>query len=145
MPIKPENQFIKSIHAHLVRNVYHMKNYNPYVAGVPDTWYSGDVRDLWVEYKYIPVKGPKKTVVPDLSQQQRRWISRRIAEGRAVWVIVGCKSGGVIYNTVEDMLSGLSPEVFRAKLLERKELANQIWSFCCTKEPINATTQHSPE
>lgn len=145
MPIKPENQFIKGVHTHLNRRVYRMKNYNPYVAGVPDTWYSGNIKDLWVEYKYIPVSRPTKRVVPDLSQQQRRWISARIAEGRDVWVIVGCKTGGVIYRSVKEMTSGLNPDEFLSKLLERKVLAEQIYSFCCTKEPSNATTQHPPE
>jgi hypothetical protein len=31
-----------------------MKNNNPYNSGIPDVWYSADLSDMWVEYKFLP-------------------------------------------------------------------------------------------
>ena len=130
MARKPESQFISGVHKYLVRSVYRMKNHNAYVGGIPDCWYSGNKSDLWAEYKYIPVSIPRKTVKPDLSELQFRWISARHLEGRDVWVIMGCKQGGVIYYNLDEMSSGLPPVTFLQRLQTRKELANAIYEHC---------------
>ena len=127
---KPESQFIGGVHKYLVRSVYRMKNHNAYVGGIPDCWYSASGRDLWVEYKYIPVKRPRLPVIPDLSELQIRWIRDRKEEGRNIWVIVGCKAGGVIYYDFNEMLAGVSPDVFMSRIKSRKELANIIYNYC---------------
>jgi hypothetical protein len=111
-----------------------MKNHNPYVGGIPDVWYSA-WKDLWVEYKFLNIKKPRKDVIPDLSQLQIQWITRRQAEGRNVWVIVGYKQGGVIYKTSTEFCYGLTPSDFILRTQSRKELATEIYNF--TKEPQN--------
>ena len=129
--MKPENQFIKSVNKHIpVDQVYRMKNHNAYVAGVPDCWYSGSAQDLWVEYKYISAKSPRIQVVPNLSQQQFNWIQQRTHEGRNIWTIVGCPSGGVVYDTLEQMEFGLPPDEFLARIEPRKDLALKILDHC---------------
>lgn len=98
MAVKPETSFIGRVHKHLPKTVYHMKNNNPYLGGIPDIWYSGDKGDLWVEMKYLP-KLPKSVPirVPDLlSKLQTQWLDDRRREGRNVAVIVGCPDGGVL-------------------------------------------------
>ena len=131
MPRKPETNFTNGIHRYLPVAVYRMKNHNEYVGGIPDVWYSGDFRDLWVEYKYIPVSKPRTPVIPDLSAKQLHWIKSRRAEGRNVWVIVGYKQGGVIVENLDDMERGIRPDHFLARTLTRQQLAHAIALFCC--------------
>ena len=112
-----------------------MKNHNEFIGGIPDVWYSGNLSDLWVEYKYLPISTPRKVVIPDLSVKQLHWIKCRRTEGRSVWVIVGYKHGGVIYTDIDDMERGIGPDDFLARTLSRKELALEIESFCQKKAP----------
>ena len=92
----PENTFIGSVHRHLPKGVYHMKNHNQYVGGIADCWYSGPAGDLWIEYKHVVLpKRDNTLIVPDLSALQVDWLSSRSKEGRRVGVIIGCKEGGV--------------------------------------------------
>ena len=98
----PENRFIQSLHRFLPAGVYRMKNHNPYLAGVPDCWYSGLAGDLWVEYKFLVP--PKKATTPvdpcggrdpRITPLQQEWLIARHSEGRSVGVIIGCPSGGL--------------------------------------------------
>ena len=130
MARKPETQFISGVHKYLPSGIYHMKNHNAYVAGIADVWYSGTPFDLWAEYKYVPAKRPQVPVVPNLSIQQLRWITDRKHEGRNVWVIVGCESGGVIFHTEEYLTQGMPPPLFLQRLLTRKQIALEISTFC---------------
>ena len=110
-----------------------MKNHNEYVGGIPDVWYSGNLNDLWVEYKYLPISKPRKPVIPNLSPKQLHWIKCRRQEGRNVWVIIGYKLGGVILTDVDLMERGVGPDYFLANTLSRKELADTIARFCLTE------------
>jgi len=129
MAIKPESQFIKSVHAHLGYSVYSMKNHNEFVSGVPDVWYSGGCRDLWVEYKYSPVTFFRKSATPELSNQQLLWIRGRQEEGRNVWAILGYKKGGIIFRTWQEMVAGIDPIDVPARTLSRQELTTTIVRF----------------
>lgn len=135
MSRKPETSFINGVHRYLPAAVYRMKNHNEYVGGIPDVWYSSTKRDLWVEYKYLPISKPRSTVVPNLSPKQLHWINSRQTEGRNVWVIVGYKEGGVILTDFDDMQHGIRPDVFMDWSLPRKELAYEIEVFCHKKAP----------
>lgn len=95
MSRKPESVFITSVHRHLPKDLYKIKNNNPFAGGQPDCWYSGPRADLWVEYKFA-ARLPKAGVKPELSELQLQWLHDRHKEGRNVAVIVGCKDGGVV-------------------------------------------------
>ena len=125
--MKPENTFIHSVHRHVPMDIYRMKNHNAYIAGIFDVWYSGGKADLWIEYKYVPVKKPITPVVPALSKQQTRWFKERLKEGRNVWVIVGMISGGIVYRTLDDVERGLL-----GPIQTRIELGVLISNFCST-------------
>lgn len=104
MAMTPENKFIGRVHKQLdkICSVYHMKNHNQYIGGIPDCWYSGK-SDAWIEYKYVdplPVKVPVRPASL-LSTLQVDWLKARHAEGRNVAVIIGCKDGGVILRHSE--------------------------------------------
>jgi len=107
-----------------------MKNNNPYIAGIADCWYSGVEADLWVEYKYLTISRPNIIVIPKLSEQQKEWIEQRRLEGREVWVVIGYKLGVVLYKKWNDMVQGLSPDEFIKRTMTRKELADEINSYC---------------
>lgn len=126
MSSKPETTFTHSIHRHLPKEVYREKMANPYRGGTPDVWYSGNKRDLWVEYKFIPklaVRVPNKI---ELSELQRLWLEARQVEGRNVAVIVGCPDGGVILRS--PFPREITTPDFQASLLSRKQLAAWIGS-----------------
>lgn len=127
----PENTFIGSVHRHLPPELYHLKNNNAYVAGVPDVWYSG-VRDLWVEYKFIVVPKRPDTVIdlitgknPAISYLQQEWLRSRHEEGRSVGVLVGSKDGGVWFPGLAWDRTYTADE-FRKRLQSRKDLAGVI-------------------
>ena len=133
MSSKPENTFIASVHRHLPPLVageagrpYREKMYNPLRGGTWDVFYSGNLADLWVEYKFIVIPVRDTTLIlPDLSPLQIAWGKERWLEGRNLRVIVGCKEGGVIFadRTWEHPITA---EAFRAALLDRKTLSERI-------------------
>jgi uncharacterized protein YlzI (FlbEa/FlbD family) len=135
MSSKPETTFIGSVHKHLPIELYHMKNNNPYTAGVPDVWYSGVGGDLWVEYKFIEIPKRPDTVIdlidgknPAISHLQQDWLKKRDAQGRDVGVIVGCKEGGVWFSGVTWDFTYTAAK-FRSWLVDRKVLAGYINSL----------------
>jgi len=95
-----ESGFTSSIKAKLPSHIYSWKINCKYANGIPDSWYSGLVSDLWVEYKYLK-KLPKKGVLPNLSALQEKWLNDRHFEGRNVAVIVGSPDGCLIYTNLE--------------------------------------------
>ena len=103
MSAKPETNFIAQLHKRLPKEVYRMKNHNPYTGGVPDCWYSGKGGDLWVEYKWLPVIPKNANIRPKalLSPLQSAWLDGRHEEERSVCVIIGCPEGGVILNDLQ--------------------------------------------
>ena len=94
MSHKPETVFIASVHKYV--KCYHMKNNNLYNSGIPDCWYSGPIRDAWIEYKFVVLPKQGKTIIkPELSELQFNWLTERFKEGRNVFVLIGSKLGGV--------------------------------------------------
>lgn len=106
-----------------------MKNHNEYVGGVADSWYSGQVGDLWIEYKFIVIpKRPTTLIVPALSSLQKVWCRDRWREGRDVNVIVGSKEGGFIFDCPYEWEFGCTTETFKELMRTRKQLAAYIES-----------------
>lgn len=128
MSRKPENTFIAGVNKHLP-TVYFEKTNNPFRSGVADSWYSGELADLWVEYKYIPkIPMRSKAILPDLSPRQRQWLADRLRENRNVAVIVGCPGGGVLYLN-GDWDRPLTALEFQQKIQTRQQLAQWIFSI----------------
>lgn len=129
MSTKPENTFIASVHRHLARKVYRMKNNNPYLGGVPDCWYSGKRGDLWAEYKFVILpKKPDTLIKIDLSPLQLLWLQGRQTEGRNLCVIVGCKDGGV-WLSYPEWEQTFTAAQFKSKLISRVDIAKHISSI----------------
>ena len=102
----PENRFIARVHRKLAKDVYHMKNHNQYVGGVPDVYYEGNSDSLWVEYKYWA--SVKRSFTPEdiVSELQHQWIQRAHNNNVSIAIIVGYKKGGVIIRPDEPRMLG---------------------------------------
>ena len=127
----PENNFIKSVHAHLPRmeDFYRMKNNNVFNSGIADCWYSGK-RDLWVEYKFTTIpKRDSTTIVPGLSDLQTDWCKSRKAEGRNVLVILGSPKGGIVLRSVTEWAQ-ITTGYLKSHLHSRAELAQFLLKEC---------------
>ncbi len=90
-----ESGYIRSIHKKLPASVYAWKISDRFCAGIPDTWYSGNADDLFVEYKYNK-NIPKRSFTPGFTDLQKHWLNARYAEGRNVAGIVGFPKAGII-------------------------------------------------
>ncbi len=127
MSAKPETTFINALHRKLPKSVYHMKNNNPYTGGIPDCWYSGQLGDVWVEFKYLPSMPVRADVHPAklLSALQMEWLNGRYAEGRNVAVIIGAPKGGVLLVDRAWEMS-LSPQLFASLIRSKDDLIEWI-------------------
>lgn len=125
MSQKPENSFIQSVHRKFKEQVYHEKMNNPWRAGTPDVWYSGDLGDLWIEYKYVTKLPISAEIRPDLTPRQSRWLNNRFDEGRNVAVVLGTPDGGVIYRNKE-WDKPLSITDIEERLQTREDIARWI-------------------
>ena len=127
MSAKPETTFINALHRKLPTSVYHMKNNYPYTGGIPDCWYSGQLGDVWVEYKFLPTMPVRADVHPAklLSALQMEWLNGRYAEGRNVAVIIGAPKGGVLLVDRAWEMS-LSPQLFASLIRSKDDLIEWI-------------------
>lgn len=126
MAAKPETTFIKSIHRK-IPEVYTEKMNNPFLSGTADVWYSGDLGDLWVEYKFIAKIPRSLSVLPAITPLQKRWLDNRYNEGRNVAVVLGVPTGGVIYRNQEWSVPLTSTEL-NNRLMSKDEIAKWILS-----------------
>jgi len=75
---------------------------------VPDAWYLGSVRPLFVEYKYQAVPKRKHTkLIPNLSKLQLIWFDKLISSTHSAWVVVGTDLGIVLINEITAMKKGI--------------------------------------
>lgn len=133
----PEAALINGVHKYLPdEDLFHReKMANPWRGGTADCWYSG-VIDLWVEWKFIELPNRPETIIdltagkdPPLSHLQQQWITRRQAEGRNVWVIVGCKQGGVVLRG-RQWARAWRTDDFKFEVQPRIKIAQAIVDFC---------------
>ena len=131
----PEATFAAAVHRLLPpkSKLHREKMSNPYSSGTADWWFSGR-QDLWAEYKWLVLPKRDNTVIDlinkpgGLSALQDDWLSRRHDEGRNVWVIVGCREGGVIFEHKTWRLPCLTGN-FRETVLSRDEIAGRLKEF----------------
>jgi hypothetical protein len=127
MAKKPETAFYRGIHKLLPHTVYRVKMYNPLTGGIPDVWYSGNLDDLWVEYKWI-AKVPKKALIrldKLLSPLQQRWLEERHEEGRNIVVILGSPEGAWIFEGAA-WKEPLDPVAIRTVNASKQNVADYI-------------------
>lgn len=91
---KKETTYIKRVTRKLSKSVYHWKIHASFENGVPDSYFSGNTTDLWVEFKWLDKV--KTGVLADLSPLQQYWLNARYSQGRNIAVIVGTPIGSAL-------------------------------------------------
>jgi len=132
-----EHGFIRSVHRHLPKKGITVWKINDnFRGGVPDAYYSGPKGDIWIEYKYLR-QVPKRAgtlIVPSLRPQQIKWLEKEHSFGRQVYCIVGCKSGGHVFE-YPDWVNGIPTEFFNKSIRKQKQLAAWICSLTTNEKP----------
>ncbi len=101
--------------------------HNIYRGGTADVWYSGNLDDLWVEYKWLTII-PKKALIRlerDLSPVQQQWLEGRHGEGRNVAVILGTSEGAWILDGVS-WKEPINPDAIRTAKISKQFVADYI-------------------
>jgi len=124
---KPETRYYTAVHKLLPRIIHREKMHNIYRGGTADVWYSGNLDDLWVEYKWI-AKLPKKAFVrldKLLSPLQQRWLEGRHEEGRNIVVILGTPEGAWVLEGAA-WKEPINPEAIRTLGISKQSIADYI-------------------
>lgn len=125
-----EHSFIRAVNRHVTCN-HHWKINADFAPGVPDSFYEGEKRDLWVEYKFIgklPAKdstliNPEKLLTP----KQLLWLQRRGEVRGDCWVIIGSPGNrGCLLYTPMEWITPITKETFIRKSLSTREIGLQI-------------------
>lgn len=96
-----ESSHTRTITRRLPEVVYAWKIHDNITSGIPDCYFSGPARDLWIEFKYAS-KLPKSINLvtrpgsPCLSPKQTNWLDRRYKEGRNVAVVLSNQQHSII-------------------------------------------------
>jgi hypothetical protein len=92
-----EHSFIRAVHRRLPANILRWKINDSYAGGVPDAFYAGAARCLFVEYKFvkIPVRDSTNLRI-GLSEQQKLWLNKMHNMGQSVAVVIGSQAGALI-------------------------------------------------
>ena len=131
---KPETRFYTGVHKCLppLRELHREKMHNIYRGGTADVWYSGNLDDLWVEYKWL-AKLPKKAPVcldRELSPLQQQWLEGRHAEGRNIVVILGTPEGAWVCEGLA-WKTPLDSNAIRTRALTKQNVADYIKKRTC--------------
>ncbi len=126
-----EHSYIRAVTRHLPSENYKWKINDGYAGGVPDWFFEGISRDLWVEWKYIKPFPKRDTTLIDLTKDeylsplQKKWLIRRHTRRKDAWVIAGCEYGGVILRGLE-WQQPLSAKDFKDRCLSHREICTKI-------------------
>ena len=92
-----EHSFIRAVHRRLPADILRWKINDSYAGGVPDAFYAGAARCLFVEYKFvkIPVRNSTNLRI-GLSEQQKLWLNKMHDLDQFVGVVVGSQENAII-------------------------------------------------
>lgn len=91
-----ESNYTAAVNRLLPKEIYSWKINARFSSGVPDSYYSANKGDLWVEYKIIRTN--PKLIKPKLRPLQAQWLRKRYEEGRNVAVIVETPKGAAVFT-----------------------------------------------
>ncbi|MBM7454523.1 hypothetical protein HNR62_000352 [Oceanisphaera litoralis] len=134
-----ESQYTQAVHKKLAPEVFKWKIRDDYQGGVPDAYYRRNDGlpgpTLWIEYKYLKALPKRDTtlVVPDLSEQQKRWLGFAQAAGDLVAVVLGVGNKGV-WLTLDEALDGVPSGELRHRLRDYGVIAGLIKQAVATEE-----------
>lgn len=125
-----EHGFVKSVHRQLSPDIFVWKINDTYAGGVPDAFYAGPARCLFVEYKYVKLPKRSNTLVKTtLSEQQKLWINRMHNLSHAVAVVIGSDKGCVVLQD-KAWNSPLTLASFLPACISVKDVARWIEATC---------------
>jgi len=125
-----EHGFVRSVHRQLSPDIFVWKINDTYAGGVPDAFYAGPARCLFVEYKYIKLpKRPTTLIRTGLSEQQKLWLNRMFNLGKPVAVVLGSDQGNIIL-TNSQWSNSLTADCFKQQAISTKAVASWIESIC---------------
>lgn len=132
-----EKDLIRAVNSHLPPAVYrHSNTWSSMTGnGIPDYYYDGAKRDLWVEWKQLaswPKNGLVGGVAPKknghFTPQQYDWMKRRWENGKNVFGIIGLPNGlAVVLTSPTEWHDGAA---WRGRDITRAKVANAIYYFC---------------
>jgi hypothetical protein len=141
---KPETRFYSAVHKLLPSNLHREKMNNPYRGGTADVWYSGNLDDLWVEYKWL-AKLPKRALVrldALLSPLQQQWLMGRHEEGRNIVVILGSPEGAWVFEGAS-WRQPLDPDAIRTFGLTKRQVADYIEKRTTLRNDVLANPRYA--
>ena len=108
-----ESSRIQSVHKHLPTDLIKFKVRALGNNGIPDAYYAGPSRSLWIEYKQASMPSRPTTLIqPSLSPLQKAWLSKHYSFDRdSVWVVVFTNKGHFILRDAVDWGQGFTPKL----------------------------------
>lgn len=102
-----------------------------FVSGIPDRYYEGTRRPLWVEFKHIKKNTHRFDAIGAISDLQRAWLIRCSANGNHPHVIVGVGlSEGFILDDPVDWNITWRPQAYAGILQSIDDIAQYIERYC---------------
>ena len=127
-----EHGFVRSVHRQLSPDVFVWKINDKYAGGVPDAFYAGPARCLFIEYKYVKLPKRDTTLVKtSLSVQQKLWLDRMLGMDKQVALVIGSVLGSIIID--KDWDHPIPTELFRQRAMSTQAVAKWISAFCLEK------------
>ena len=129
-----EHGFVRSVHRQLSPDVFVWKINDKYAGGVPDAFYAGPARCLFVEFKYVTLPKKETSLVrTNLSEQQKLWLNRMLAMDKNVAVVIGSDSGGLILSSGA-WNSQVTKTTFTKYALSNNKISAWIESLCLRED-----------
>lgn len=117
------------MHRQLSPDIFVWKINDKYAGGVPDAFYAGPARCLFIEYKYVKLPKRDTTLVKtSLSEQQKLWLDRMSGMDKHVALVIGSVLGTIIID--KDWDYPIPTELFRQHAMSTKAVAQWISAFC---------------
>lgn len=128
-----EHGFVRSVHRQLSPDIFVWKINDKYAGGVPDAFYAGPARCLFIEYKYVKLPKRDTTLVKtSLSEQQKLWLDRMLGMDKQVALVIGSVLGSIIID--KDWDRPISTGLFRQHAMSTKAVAQWISASCLDQD-----------
>lgn len=121
-----ESSRISAVHKFIPKDLIKLKIRTLGNNGIPDAYYAGPKRELWIEYKQerMPVR-TTTLITPSLSALQRDWCTKRSTfDPHSLWVVVFTLGGHFILKNADDWGQGFWP--IKHEMFRYKEIAQEI-------------------
>jgi len=72
-----------------LKDIYSCGISNPYLGGIPDRYYEGSFKSLWIEFKHIKKESYRFNAPAEITSLQKTWLIRCYKNHQYPLVIVG--------------------------------------------------------